>query len=278
MNLQEFYAQHSDVTDPGAYDHLFEGLPLNIRAMSEIIQGVAMHRDHTNWRFGFVLPEERYREGDTRRVRDILKIVGDLSERPARDRFAGTCRDFCVLLCSMLRHNGVPARIRGGYANYFPRLGGPRLFDDHWVVEHWHPAHGWRLTDGQVAASANADYQVTDFDPVELPRDRFLVAGEAWRAIRAGERDEHSFYVSGLRQSGLPIIYGTVVRDLAALNRVEGFPWDVWGLMTTPYDQLTDADLALLDQAAAIGAEGGPWQDAVDLYRANPRLQAPAFC
>jgi hypothetical protein len=273
MNEQDFYAQHTDITDPGDLSDLFAGLPSDVASLSEILQGVAMHRDHTDWRFGFVLSDERYKEGETRHVRDILKLLGDLRERPAETRFAATCRDFCVLLCAMLRHAGVPARIRGGYANYFPRKGGPRLLDDHWVVEYWHEEHGWRLADSQVAGSATNDYGV-DFDPADVPRDRFVVAGQAWLASRSGERDPDTFIVSGLDESGFAVILGTVVRDLAALNGVEGFPWDTWGIMTVPLSDLTEPDVTLIDRAAGVGANGGPFDHLIDLYQSQPRLRA----
>ena len=52
-------------------------------------------------------------------------------------------------------------------------------------------------------------------------------------------------------------IAGNVLRDLAALNRMELLPWDVWGLM-----QMNDAGLldgekgALLDRVAALTLAG----------------------
>ncbi|WP_456781864.1 transglutaminase domain-containing protein [Bradyrhizobium sp. USDA 3315] len=38
-----------------------------------------------------------------------------------------TCRDFSLMLCSVLRHHGVPARIRCGFGRYFA----PHPFHDH---------------------------------------------------------------------------------------------------------------------------------------------------
>lgn len=273
VNELDFYRRQTGVTDPGDLAELYAGIPDDVAELTTLLQGVAMHRDGALWRFGVMLSDQRYAEGETRGVRDILALLGGFDERPPEDRFGATCRDFCVLLCSMLRHRGVPARVRGGFGNYNWIFGAPRLFDDHWVVEYWSAAHGWRLADAQVGGSAVTDYRI-DFDPVDVPRDRFLVAGQAWLEACAGTRDPETFIVSGLRRRGLPVIAPTVVRDLAALNGVEGFPWDAWGIITVPYEELGADELALLDSAAKISAMGGPFEDARRLHDGHPALRA----
>ena len=70
-------------------------------------------------------------------------------------------------------------------------------------------------------------------------------------------------------------IQGNLVRDLAALNRVETLPWDDWGIIPIHYDQLAPADLDLLDRLAAISAAGGPLRQAIDAYGSDPRLPVP---
>lgn len=270
MREQEFYRSHSPFTDPGDLSGLLVGLPPDIEALSGIVRGVVAHRDETSWLFGFELPEQRRDEARLRHVRAILGLLGDLRERPAETRFAGTCRDFAILLCAMLRASGVPARLRCGFAGYFT-LG---FFDDHWVVEYWHDEHGWRLADAQIAGAAREAYQV-EFDPMDVPRGEFLVAGAAWLACRGGDRDPEVFGVSSANLSGMVEIQGSVVRDLAALNSVETLPWDDWGIIERPYPDLTEEELALLDRAADIGRHGGPFEQALELYRTEPRLRYP---
>jgi transglutaminase superfamily protein len=269
----DFYRRQTEITDPGDRAELFEKIPDDAAELVALLQGVAMHRDGALWRFGVMLSDERYAQGETRKVRDILAVLGSFDERPPEERFGATCRDFCVLLCAMLRHRGIPARMRGGYGNYNWIFGGPRLFDDHWVVEYWTTEHGWRLADAQVGGSAMADYRI-DFDPVDVPRERFVLAGRAWLDGRAGRVDPEDFIVSGLRQRGLPVIAQIVVRDLAALLGIEGFPWDSWGIIAVPFADLGPAELALLDSAAEISAEGGPLEDARRLYDSHAELRA----
>ncbi|MGI5350690.1 transglutaminase-like domain-containing protein [Streptomyces sp. CA-250714] len=267
---QEFYAHHSNVTDPRDLSSLLVGLPNDLPALSKVVRGAVVHRNETFKRFGFEVPQERFKESEIRFFRDIVQFLGGMHERPADQRLAGTCRDFCITLCAVLRQVGIPARMRGGYADYFP----PYAWDDHWVVEYWLDGPDWQIADPQMAEAA--EHYAVDFDVDNVPRERFVTAGEAWLACRGGDQDPAVYTASVIEQAGMGVIQGTVVRDLAALNRLEVFPWDSWGLMTRNFDELTEEELTLLDQAAEIGAKGGPLDQAIRLYQEHPQLQAPA--
>ncbi len=175
MEELAYYVQHSPLTDPGTMGHLFSGLPPDAAALARVIGGVLVHRDCTQ-RFGFAIPEDRRDEANTRHVEAILAYLGTLDERRPEERFAGTCRDFAVLLCAMLRAAGVPARARAGFAGYFA----DGFFDDHWVVEVWGGERGWHLIDAQVASVPAGIYTDAELDPLDVPRDAFLVATLPW--------------------------------------------------------------------------------------------------
>lgn len=269
MDELDYYRRHSPVTDPGIHGPLFHDLPAGVAGMAKVIGGVLVHRDET-WRFGFTLPQHRRDEANTRHVAAILDRLGSLSPREPEDRFAGTCRDFAVLLCAMLRQAGTPARTRAGFAGYFA----DGFFDDHWVTEVW-TGGGWRLVDAQVASFPEGTYRV-DFDPLDVPRDAFLVGGQAWQECRAGRRDPGRVGTSAAHLTGMWEIQGNVLRDLASLNRVETLPWDNWGLIPVHYDRLGPGDVALLDRVAAVSAGGGPIDRVRAAYGWDPRLSAPA--
>ena len=271
MDELEFYRQHSPLTDPAEHRALLAGLPTDVAALGAIVRGVIVHRDETSWLHGFDLPPERRDEANVRWTRSILGYLGDLRERPADRRFAGTCRDFSVLLCALLRESGVPARCRAGFAGYFT----DGFFDDHWAVEYWSAAHGWRLADAQLAGGAVEAYKAP-VDPVDVPRDAFLVGGLAWQDCRHGDRDPGRFGVSVAGLTGMWEIQGNVVRDLAALAKVETLPWDNWGVIGRHFDTLAQDDRELLDRAAAVSAAGGPLQAARDLLDAADDLRPPA--
>lgn len=266
----DYYRQHGGLTDPGARN-LLSDLPDDVSALAQVIGGVMVHRDGTR-RFGFALPDERRDEANTRYVSAILDHLGSLNERRPEERFAGTCRDFAVLLCAMLREAGVPACARAGFAGYFTE----GFFDDHWVVDVWDDARGWHLVDAQVASAPAGTYTQADVDPLDVGRDAFLVGGQAWQECRSGGRDLSSIGTSAAGLTGLWEVQGNVIRDLAALNRVEMLPWDEWGLIPVPYDQLELADLDLLDQVAAVSAAGCPARQAGEVFSGDSRLEVPA--
>jgi transglutaminase-like putative cysteine protease len=267
---QDRYRRHSPLTDPGPHRALLAGLPADVPALAAIVRGVLVHRDETGWLYGFELPAERRDEANTRYTAAILdRLGGDLRERPPRERFAGTCRDFCLLLCAFLREAGVPARLRHGFAGYFV----PDFFDDHVVVEHWSDAHGWRLADAQLGGSAREAYGV-DLDVTDVPRDAFVVGGAAWLAGRRGGLDPGRYGVQSAGLTGMWEIQGNVVRDLSSLALREPLPWDNWGLIETRYEELGTDDLALLDAAAEVSAAGGPYERVVAVLR-DERLRNP---
>ena len=229
---RDFYLTQSVHSDPGTAERLAE-LPSGPDELALLVRHLLIHREEAG-RFGCALPESRYRsEAETRYIDDILDIVLRLDDAPLTaprrplDRFAGTCRDFALLHCALLRHTGTPARVRCGYATYFAQ----GFHDDHWVTEYLHPERGWVLSDPQFVPDSRMDsvYEL-DFDPLDVPRDRFLVAGEGWLRCRKGEADPKTFGVSVLGLMGLWMVRGNVVRDLAALNKAEVLPWDAWGV------------------------------------------------
>lgn len=270
-----YYAQHSPITDPGEYRALFDGLPPDVPSLVRVVQGVLLH---VFWaeRYGVRLSEARKAEVGLRHVRHMLARLVEIDDRPltvAREpeqRLVGNCRDFSVLLCAMLRRQGVPARARCGFGTYFT----PGRYEDHWVCEHWDvQEQRWVMVDALLDALQCATLNIP-FDPLDLPSGRFLPAGKAWRMCRAGEADPDTFGIFDMH--GLWFVRGDLLRDLAALNKVELLPWDCWGLVEGADERISEADLALLDCAAALSLAGDAESAAMrSLYKEHDGLCVP---
>jgi hypothetical protein len=84
-----------------------------------------------------------------------------------------------------------------------------------------------------------------------LSRDRFVIAGNAWMQCRAREADPAKFGIFKDDMRGLWFIAGNLVRDAAALNKMEMLPWDQWGAMPAP-DKPLQTDRLLFDRLAAL--------------------------
>jgi Transglutaminase-like superfamily len=171
--------------------------------------------------------------------------------RPRAQRLAGCCRHFTLVAVAALRAHGIPARARCGFAQYFV----PGRYGDHWVVEYWNAATScWVLADAQLSPELCGALGIT-FEPDDVPRDQFVVAGDAWIRCRTGELDPSRCGLEGEGQSGWWWIAGNLVRDVAALAKMELLPWDVWGAMPGPDEPIDDVLAAEFDQLAAITAD-----------------------
>jgi hypothetical protein len=189
--------------------------------------------------------------------------------RPPEKRFVGNCRHFTVMLTALLRAKGVPARGRCGFGAWFDA----GSFEDHWVCERWDASRGaWHLLDAQLDAEQRKAFRLP-FDPLDVPRNQFLVAGEAWQRCRRGDADPQRFGILDMR--GLWFIRGNVVRDLAAHAKRELLPWDGWGVMATQHES-DAAELRLLDRVAEILQAGDARHaEALALLETEPGLRVP---
>ena len=277
-----FYRRQSRITDPGPNAALLDGLPRDEPALCRVVRGLVLH-PATAHLYGVAVAPERLAEQDTRRVAAILDRILELDEAPLTTprsperRFVGCCRDFSTLLCALLRHQGVPAYARAGVATYFF----PTFGVDHWVCEYWQPGSlggdgRWVLVDAELDGVHCAAYGI-GFDPHDVPRDAFLVAGEVWWRCRSGEAVPDSFGVApDSPMRGWRYLQSQLVRDLATVNSVELLSWDVWGLAYAREDPTDTGELALLDRLAALTLSvDASFGELRRLYESDPRLRVP---
>ena len=208
------------------------------------------------------LPEKRFADNQLRPAEAIVGALLSLRPDPVHvprdphERVVGTCRHFALLTTALLRHRGIEARARCGFATYFQEGKGV----DHWVVE-LRQNGGWTRFDPQIVKQ-------------DLTPEQFLSGGEAWVAHRAGRIDAMKFGVGGTDNWGPAEIRGNAIRDLAALNKVEMLPWDEWGRMEASYRGETGADYDdLMDVIAETCAADDP-EEVAGLYRSED-LEVP---
>jgi hypothetical protein len=171
----------------------------------------------------------------------------------------------------MLRQHGIPARARCGFGAYFEA----GQYIDHWVCEYWNAVQNrWIMVDAQMDELQSRVLRLP-FDPLDVPRDQFIVGGLAWQMCRKGEADPQTFGIMDMH--GLWFVRGDFVRDVASLNKVELLPWDSWGLCESPDEMVSEDDLHLLDHLAELTSGDVPdFEQVRVLYQEDGRLTVPA--
>jgi hypothetical protein len=206
--------------------------------------------------YGFKVPETRKAESHIRAADRILDQILALDDRPLstarppEKRVVGVCHHFALLMTAMLQAKDIPARYRCGFGAYF----NPPWFEDHVLCEYWNADEArWIQVDPQLDAVWRNALKF-EFDPLDVPRDQFLQTTDAWTRCRGGTADPKTFGIFVGDQRGLWFIAASLIRDVAALGKVEMLPWDCWGMMPHPGQTLDAGQLAFFDRLAALTA------------------------
>ena len=142
QQILDFYSRPAGMTSAGEFAPLFDALPNDVGALVRIVQGLGVYDVVASDFYGFNIPDERKNEIHIRSIEKMLDRLLAIDDqpltvaRPVNKRLVCRCRNFSLLLLSLLRAKGVPARARCGFGAYF----NPGFFEDHWVCEYWNAA------------------------------------------------------------------------------------------------------------------------------------------
>jgi hypothetical protein len=270
-----FYAAPGIFTGVDGFENDVAAVSSDVVSIVEFVQGLLIH-EALGAVYGTTQPPARTAEKQIHAAELMFTQAkrldaGALAQaRPPAKRVIGVCRHFATLFVALMRSKGIPCRARCGFANYFI----PGKHVDHWVAEYWRADQGrWILVDVQVDEPQRQLYRV-DFDTLDVPRDRFLVGGDAWRACRNGA-DPMNFGIAGTPIWGLVEVYGDVFQDLAALQKIELLPWGWYGLAK---DKNGMEETALIDSLADISstADASSLEKLRAAIARDSRLEVPA--
>ena len=255
-NKISFFANKNEFTDSVRFHSILESLPNDIESICSFSQNLLIHAYWVEKYDCFIEESAKFEEMQLRYISDILEIADSKSKkhfytnRSPKERVVSICRDFSLMVCTVLRAKGVPARLRCGFATYFAK----DHFEDHWVCEYWNVEKSkWVMVDAQLDKLHIETLEI-NFDPCEVPSDKFIFAGKAWELCRAGIEEPENFGIKGL--NGLPFIKGNLVRDLFALAKIELLAWDTgWGILREYITPITSKDeTILLDKLASFSS------------------------
>lgn len=277
QRILDFYSAPGTMTAPGRHAALFATLPDDVGALTRIVQGLAIH-EYAASQYGVTVPDDRKAESHIRTVEKMLDRLLEIDPRPLsvarppEKRLVGVCHHFALLLVAMLRAKGIPARYRCGFGAYF----NAPYYEDHVVCEYWNFAEQrWALADPQFDELWREGAKI-EFDSLDVPRDRMVLAGDAWTQCRAGTADPAKFGIFVGEQRGLWFIASDLVCDVAALNKMEMLPWDIWGAMPRPDETLSPEQLSYFDRLADLTrAPDAAFDEIRAVYHGDERLRVP---
>jgi hypothetical protein len=263
----EYYAAPGPLTTAGPSATALAALPSTVADLLAAVRGLLVREAGS----------AQSATGHLRATHQILHhmLAADprplVEPRPPARRLAGSCRHFTLVAVAARRAQGIPARARCGFARYFT----PGRHGDHWVAEYWNAAAArWVLADAQLGPELCQDFGVA-FDPDDVPREEFVVAGDAWIRCREGSLDPSRCGLEGKGQSGWWWVAGNLVRDVAALSKMELLPWDMWGGMPRPDGTISEGGAEEFDRLAAITADPGRAAESRAGYQSE-RFRVPA--
>ena len=248
-----FFLSHGIMDTPERHREMIMNLPAEPKDLVKLVQNVLIHQHMAEWVYGVVLDEERKKEPWLRTVGEKLEWLkahgySHIAEpHPIGEHMVGICRDFSVLAAGLFREAGIPARARCGFATYFEK----DKYMDHWVLEWWNEeTQAWQLSDAQMDEPQCAKLGL-NFDPMDVPRDRFLTGPVSWTMARTGQADPQAFGI--FKWWGYDYLCCNLLLDVNSLLNIPMQPWDEWdGYKALPTDTLAQEDWAVLDELVRL--------------------------
>jgi hypothetical protein len=147
-------------------------------------------------------------------------------------------------MASILKSKGIPARVRSGNAPYFEE----GQSDDHWINQYWsNEQHRWITIDVDGSLSL-----AEEFDPYDVPINKFDFPGKAWLDIRQGSVDPNIFYnAGGVR--GAVVVAWSLFYDFHSLMNDENIYLHIPQLVRLyEFPKLTKEQLKGIDELAEL--------------------------
>jgi hypothetical protein len=210
-SILDFYRKYSSFTDPGEYAYLYENLPDSLPELCSLIRSQFIHPYAQLPKYRDQIPKERWNESlKYPTVESVLEGLlsydssGLVKDRKVEDRLVLGCRHNAILLASILKYRGIPARVRAGHVTYLR----PGFHLSHTICEVWNKNESrWMLVDPSMVK-------------IDFSREQFDFSHELWLKLQKEEIDPDQYGFPG-RYSGFVSIVGKVCPDLASILGTE---------------------------------------------------------
>lgn len=241
----DFYCQYSSFTNPGKYKNLYEDLPDSLPELCQLIHKQFMHIVTEYPSYKNLMPgESQYDITKYSTIESILETLfqkdpnGLTLNRKPENRLVFSCQNYALMLASMLKYKGIPARVRYGHASYLI----PDFHASHVICEVWNKTEKrWMLVDPSI-------------NMIDFSRDKFDYSNETWMQMQNGAIDPEKFGFPG-KYSGEGSITGKISADLASILGTE-YPLTMYPPIMEYYfegeKQLPQEQIKILDSISKL--------------------------
>ena len=212
-SVLDFYKQYSEFTDPGEYAYLYKNLPDSLPELCRLIRSQYINYGWELDMYREQIPKERWNESAKYpTVKSALEGLlsydsrGLVKDRKPENRLMLICRDNALLLASILKYRGIPARVRYGFAPYLI----PGFHANHVICEVWNEKENrWMLVDPSA-------------DRIDFAREEFDFSNDVWLKMQKKEINPKLYGMPGENEyNGSPLITTVVCYDLASILGTE---------------------------------------------------------
>jgi len=267
-SVLNFYRQYSPFTDPGEYAYVYANLPDSLPALCSLIKSQFIHPYEELNAYRELIPRERwnemYRYPSVKSILEGLVLYdssGLTRERKPQDRLVLGCQQNAILLASILKHRGIPARVRCGHVTYLI----PDFHTSHTICEVWNETESrWMLVDPST-------------DRIDFSPEEFDFSYDAWLHMQNGDIDPTQYGIPR-RYSGFVSIVGKVHIDLASILGTE-YPINHYAPMLEYAfendDRLTAAHIKILNATCELmkSLDADNLSELQEIYSGTPEIQ-----
>ena len=267
-SILDFYRQYSSFTNPGEYEYLYEKLPDSLPELCSLIKSQFIHPYTELPKYREQIPKERWNESlKYPTVKLVLEGLlsydssGLVKDRKPKDRLVLGCRHNAILLASILKHRGIPARVRCGHVPYLI----PGFHGSHTICEVWNENDNrWMLVDPST-------------DRVDFKREDFDFSNDLWLKMQNEEIDPTLYGLPG-RYTGLVSIVGKVCPDLASLLGTEYPVYQYAPILDYAFEkdnQLSDEHIETLNKISELmkSLDADNLSKLQEIYNNTPQIQ-----
>lgn len=199
QNILNHYLEYGLFSYPGIYEDYLKSLPDDVRELGLLIRMNFIHRTtlaagnkgtNADLKYGDMTKMPWWRQAEDDNLATTAAMLAELFRRDPRgltmdrkveDKLVLTCRYVSIVMASILKAKGVPARVRSGFAGYFE---GAMVAWDHWITQYWDASkERW------VTIDVDASHHKTGFDMYDIPHEKFEWSADAWMHVREGKND-----------------------------------------------------------------------------------------